>query len=168
MKKVIILVLYLGFLGSFAQAQNEKFKALFMFNFTKYVEWPAAMKTGNFVVGVLGNSPISDELKVIASKQKVGSQTMVIKVFNNVNDIEGCNMLYIPANKSDLLADVMAKSSGKSMLIITDKGGLAAKGACINFVLDGSKLRYEISKSNLDTRGLGANSSLFSLGIPVN
>lgn len=113
MKKVIILLLYLGFLGSFAQAQNEKFKALFMYNFTKYVEWPVASKSGNFVVGVLGNSPISDELKVIAAKQKIGTQTMVVKVCANVADTEGCQMLYIPSSKSDLLADLMAKSSGK-------------------------------------------------------
>ena len=51
MKKVIILVLYLGVLVSFTQAQNEKFKALFMYNFTKYVEWPTSLKSGNFVFG---------------------------------------------------------------------------------------------------------------------
>lgn len=168
MKKTIILLLYLGFLVSFTQAQNEKFKALFMYNFTKYVEWPASLKSGNFVIGVLGNSTISEELKVIAGKQKVGGQTIVVKVCSSVSDVEGCHMLYIPSNKSESLSEVTAKFGGKPLLIVTDKEGLASRGACINFVLDGSKLRYEISKSNIDTKGLGANSSLFSLGIPVN
>ena len=168
MKKVIILVLYLGVLVSFTQAQNEKFKALFMYNFTKYVEWPTSLKSGNFVIGVLGNSTISEELKLIAGKQKVGGRTIVVKACSSVSEVEGCHTLYIPTNKSNLLSEVNAKFGGKPLLIVTDKEGLATKGACINFVLDGSKLRYEISRSSLDTKGLGAISSLFTLGIPVN
>lgn len=168
MRKTIILLLYLGFLGFQAQAQSEKFKALFVYNFTKYVQWPAPPNPEGFVVAILGNSPITEDLRLIASKQKVGSQTMIIKVYSTIEQIEKCNILIIAPNKSTLLTDVISKTNGMSTLIITDKAGQIGQGSCINFILDGSKLKYEISKTNMDKRGLNTSASLYSLGILVN
>lgn len=168
MRKTIILLLYLGFLGFQAQAQSEKFKALFMYNFTKYVQFPATPNPEGFVIGILGNSTISEDLKVIASKQKVGSQNMVVKVFNSIEEIEKCNMIFISANKSSLMSDVITKLNGLATLIVSDKEGLTNQGSCINFVLDGNKLKYEISKTNIEKKGLSASSNLYSLGIQVN
>lgn len=164
-----MLLFYLGFVGWTAgYSQNEKFKALFMYNFTKYIEWPSSQRSGDFIIGVLGSSILSDELKTIAGKQKVGSQNIVVKVFNTVENIENCHIIYIPPSKSSQLSSVLSKISGKNTLVITDKDGLANQGAGINYVLDGDKLKYEVSKNNIEKKGLIVSSSLLALGIVVN
>jgi hypothetical protein len=169
MKKFICLMFYLGVLSlTVIQAQNEKFKALFMYNFTKYIEWPASQRTGAFIIGVLGNSSMTVELNTIAGKQRVGSQNIVIKTFNSVNDIEDCNILYLPPSKSSLIGEVVNKITGKPILIISDKNGLAAQGACINYVMDGDKLKYEVNKGSIEKRGLTVSSALLALGIVIN
>jgi hypothetical protein len=169
MKRIFLLLFYLGFISTIVvQAQNEKFKALFMYNFTKYIEWPASQRTGTFIIGVLGNSSMTAELNTIAGKQKVGTQNIVVKTFNSVNDIEDCNILYLPTSKSSLIGEVINKIAGKPMLIISDKNGLAAQGACINYVMDGDKLKYEINKGSIEKRGLSVSSALLALGIVVN
>lgn len=169
MKKKICLLLFLGFIGlSNTDAQNEKFKALFMYNFTKYIEWPAIQRQGNFVIGVLGNSAITPELETIAGKQKVGSQNIVVKTFATVDKVENCQILYLPASKSSQIGQVVAKLSGNSTLIVADKSGLALQGAGINYVMDGDKLKYEINKKNIESRGLTVSNSLLSLGIIVS
>jgi len=120
------------------------------------------------VIGVLGSITITNDLNLIAQKQKVGNQPIVVKAFESVEAIVDCHILYIaPANNS-ALSDAIKKTRGKYTLIVTDKEGSTNRGAGINFVLDGSKLRYEISKTNLDKSGLPAKSELFSLGILVN
>ena len=169
MKKFLCLLLYLGFVGSFiVQAQNEKFKALFMYNFTKYIEWPVSQRTGEFVIGVLGNSPLVAELNTIASKQKIGSQSIQVKVFSSVEEIDNCNILYLPPSKSGQISAVVNKLSGRATLIISDKEGLASQGAGINYILDGDKLKYEVNKGSLEKRGLVVSSALLALGIAVN
>jgi hypothetical protein len=169
MKKFICLLFYLGFVGLLtANAQNEKFKALFMYNFTKYIEWPVSQRTGDFVIGVLGNSAMVSELNTIASKQKIGSQNIVIKVFSTADEIDNCNILYLPASKSNQIGAVVNKLTGKAILIISDKAGLASQGAGINYVLDGDKLKYEVNKGSLEKRGLVVSNALLALGIVVN
>lgn len=166
-QKCFLFFLLLAFSLSL-DAQNEKFKALFMYNFTKYIEWPSSTRNGDFVIGILGSSPLTAELKTIAGKQKVGSQSIVVKVFETVDEIQNCQILFIPAAKSTMIGSVLTKTSGLNTLIVSEKEGMASQGAGINYVSDGSKLKYEICKSNIQKHGLTVSSSLLSLGIEVN
>ena len=169
MKKVYCLILFMGIIGWHeVNAQNEKFKALFLYNFTKYIEWPASQRQGDFIIGVIGSSPLAKELETIAGKQKVGSQNIVVKVFASVDAIENCQIVYLPTNKSSQIGAVVAKLSGKATLIISDKEGLALQGAGINYISDGDKLKYEVNRGTIEKKGLSVSNALLSLGIAVS
>ncbi|ALO15422.1 hypothetical protein L21SP5_01780 [Salinivirga cyanobacteriivorans] len=170
MKKLISYFLLLLLVLSITdlKAQNEKFKALFMYNFTKYIEWPGDKQSGDFVIGILGNSPMKKELEVIATKKKVGSQPIKVKVFNSINDIGSCHILFIPSGKSSSLDEVKARVGGKGVLIITDRPGFGRKGSGINYVLKGGHQDFEINKSTMDEQRLKVNSALYSLGTVIN
>lgn len=170
MKRIftVILLLFLFGITGETSAQNEKFKALFMYNFTKYVEWPAAMQSGDFVIGILGNSPMKSELDIIASKKKIGTQTIKVVTFNSVNDVANCHILYIPSEKSASLDEVAPRVSGKGILIITDKPGLARRGSAINYVVNGGKQDFEISKNAINAQQLKVNTALYALGKVVD
>jgi hypothetical protein len=166
-KTALILLVILNWWHTGLFAQNEKFKALFMYNFTKYIEWPQQARQGDFVIGVLGNSPIVNELEIIATKQKIGTQNIVIKTYSSVDMIDNCQILYLPPSKSKQLSSVLTKIGGKAILIITDNPGLALQGAAINYVSDGDKIKYEINRKNIDKSGLSVSSALLSLGVSV-
>jgi hypothetical protein len=168
MKKLLLLLGFYMLGMHVCHAQSEKFKALFMYNFTKYIEWPATVRQGDFIIAVLGNSPMTKELEIIAGKQKVGAQNILVKTFNSIDDINYCHILYVPTSKSSSIAQIIEKLSGKSILIITDKEGLATQGACINYVSDGDRIKYELNKKNIEKRGMIVNSALVTLGILVN
>jgi len=168
MKKLLFVLCFIVFEMHSVYAQSEKFKALFMYNFTKYIEWPATDRQGDFIIAILGASPMAKELEIIAGKQKVGSQNILVKTFNSVDEIDNCHILYIPASKSSELAQVIGKLSGKSVLVVTDKEGLATQGACINYIKDGDRIKYELNKKNIEKRGMVVSSSLVTLGIAVN
>ncbi|NJK85338.1 MAG: YfiR family protein [Bacteroidales bacterium] len=129
------------------------------------MEWPQQSRQGDFVIGILGNSPIATELETIASKQKIGLQNIVIKTFTTAEKIEDCQILIISPGKSNLLKDALAKTAGKPTLVITDKEGLALQGAGINFITDGNKIKYEINKKNVEKSRLIVNSALMTLGV---
>jgi hypothetical protein len=168
MKKLLLLLGFFIFGMHASQAQSEKFKALFMYNFTKYIEWPASVRQGDFIIAILGNSPMAKELEIIAGKQKVGSQNILVKTFNSVDEIDNCHILYVPTSKSSSLPQIIEKITGKSILIVTDNDGLASQGACINYIKDGDRIKYELNKKNIEKRGMVVNSVLVTLGIAVN
>ena len=59
------------------------------------------------------------------------------------------------------------KIKNKSTLIITDRAGLATKGAGINFVIQENKQKIELNKSNIEKYKLKVASSLVELAIQV-
>ncbi len=149
-------------------AQEAKFKALFMYNFTKYIEWPAQKQHGDFVIGVLGNSPIIQELEIIAQKKKVGTQTIVIRQVESLSEMAACHILYIPEGRSGRAEEVANSCSGKGVVLITDKPGLGKTIAGLNYIYISGKQSFEINKTNLEKQGMKVNSVLLSLGIVVD
>lgn len=168
-KKGLLLLLVLFFFKSeFSMGQNEKFKALFIFNFTKYIDWPESYKQGDFVIGVLGNSPIISELEIVSSKKKVGLQNIAVKQFSNPAQITKCHILYIPTYKSENLRTVLTGLQNMNTLVVTDGQNMVQQGAGINFVETAGKQGFEIKKQNIESKGLKVSGNLLSLGTVVN
>ena len=166
MKKLILFFGLIFLLSSNVFGQNERFKALFLYNFTKYVEWPSSQNKGNFTIGVLGNSDIIQNLNIIAKRKKVGSQKIIISEFKNINDLKSCHILYVTSGKSKDLKKILSKY-GENTLIITESKGLAKKGAGINYFDNDGNLSFEINKKNITNKGLKLDESLISLGKEV-
>ena len=68
-----------------AQSTNYKAYSLFVYNFMKYVEWPEEESTGDFIVGLIGDSKIKEDLIVLANNKKLKGRKIVFKVFNVVS-----------------------------------------------------------------------------------
>ncbi len=169
MKKLFlgILLLFNSYLMINAQT-DAQVKTLFIYNFIKYIQWPASYSSGDFVIGVLGGGPIVEELQKIAAVKKAGTQTMVVKPFSSSTAITNCHILFISISKSGELAAAITKVTGNSTLIISEKEGLAKSGAGINFIQKDGKLRYELNASNITKYELGLNNDLTKLAIIIN
>lgn len=163
-----ILLTGMLFFAFSANSQPEKFQAVFIYNFTKHIEWPENMRSGNFVIGVMGNSPIIAELETMSQSRKVGNQPIVVKKFKTIDEISLCHIMYIPAGRSGDLGAVIGAVKNYNTLVITDKEGLATAGAAINFVVSDSKQKFELKKSNATRFGLKVSSDLERLAIVVN
>lgn len=150
-----------------SSAQDAKFKALFMYNFTKYLEWPSTQQQGDFVIEILGNSPIISELEIIAQKRKVGIQKIKVRKIASLAESHNANILYIPRNRSSFVNPAIKQFRNKGTIIITDKPGLVSLGAGINYVKVDGKQNFEVSKNNIEQQGLKVNSTLLSLGLAV-
>jgi hypothetical protein len=146
---------------------QAKIKATYIYGFTKCFEW-INNKEGNFSITVLGeNAGLVSELNNIAKTKSVGSQKIEIKNHHSINDIEKPSILYITPDKSHLLAEALSKFKGKSVLIITEKQGLAKVGAAINFIIEENKQKFELNKTAAAKAGLNVGSSIEKLAASV-
>ena len=136
-------------------------------NFTKLIEWPASYREGNFVVGVMGNSPLYNELTKMAKTKKVSNQSLEIRRFGNVDDIAKCHILFVSENKSEDLSSVVSKVKPNSTLIITAKQGLVEKGSGINFIVKNNRQKFELNKKNVEKYKLKVSSNLEALAFSV-
>ncbi|MBL4754063.1 MAG: YfiR family protein [Flavobacteriales bacterium] len=167
----IPVILFFLIVSGFTNVQNKdntnaKIKATFIYNFTRYIEWPAEAKKGNFEIGVVGRTPLYLELLKMQERTTRGAQPFQIKKYLSVSSIGSCHMIFVAKDKSAEIDAVVKKFKGKSTLIISEKPGLIEKGD-INFVIENSKQGFEINKGNIAGHSLSIASSLQAFATKV-
>ena len=146
---------------------NHVVYANIIYRFTKYINWPDNRKSGDFVIGVVGNTPLYDELKSFVANKTVGSQKIVLRQYSSSANTFDCHILFIGEGASRSLKKLVVVTEGTSTLLVSEGTGLASKGSCINFGLEDEHLRLEINKNNIEARKLNIASELLSLAIAV-
>ncbi|MEM9297299.1 MAG: YfiR family protein [Bacteroidota bacterium] len=159
----VIAVLFLLSVQLFAQNEAEKVKSLFVYNFTRYIEWPQT--DGTFYIGVLGSDQnLLAAFREMASKKSTPSMKIIVKQFSNPAEAEGYNLVYIPESNSRSLKQISGRTK---TLVVTEKAGMTKYGSDINFVQHGGKIRFEMNKGSIDKTELKVSSQLMSLAIMV-
>lgn len=173
-KKIIVcfiavfLMLFSFSSRSYAQEVNYKAYSVYIYNFIKYIEWPEETKKGEFIIAIIGDSPINNELKALAASKKANGQTIVIKQYATIEEVEKCQILYLCSSKSKLLKGAIEKTKNMSALLITEREGLAKKGAGINFVtLEDETLKFEMNEKVIEAHNLKIPRVLKELGLIV-
>jgi hypothetical protein len=146
----------------YAQKIDYEVHANVIYRIIKYIDWPEDKKKGEFVIGVLGDSPVYEELKRITASKKVGQQKIIIKKVT-ISDPINCQMLYISEDESVNLRKIVKRTGNMPVLIITEEEGLIHEGACISFALDNLRLRLELNKDNIIRRNMKVASELLQL-----
>ena len=164
MKKALLTLVSVFVLHGLCNAQDDKFKALFIYKFTQYMEWPTSKQTGDFKIGVLGSSPITNELKAFTAKRTVGQQKIVVEEIMSIADCPKYHIVFVPAKASSNVGEIAKSVVNKGVLVVTDKQGMAAEASGINFIKDAGQQSFEISVKHLTEHGVKAGKSLLSLG----
>ncbi|MBX2958896.1 MAG: YfiR family protein [Flavobacteriales bacterium] len=172
MKKIVSIFLGLFILSSGFKMNNTidtnaKIKAVFIYNFTKYIEWPAPYKEGDFTIGVIGETSLYSELIKMTETKKVANQTLDVKKYNSLAEVSKCHILYVCKDKSDQLSEIVKKIKNNSTLIVTEENGLADKGAGINFIIKENRQKFELNKGNVEKYKLKVSSNLEALAFTV-
>ena len=168
MKKLLFAsFLFFCILSSYGQTSIPKAQAMFIYNFSRLINWPSAYRTGSFVIGVLGDSDTGNEIKNLSGKM-VGSQTVEIKNYSSSEQIGHCHILFVPFNETKNLNEIITKIGSNSTLVIGEKSASINAGATISFVTVADKLKYEINPSNGQKAGLTISSRINDMAYKVH
>ncbi len=161
MKRLFFTIFLFSILAniSYGQSGISKAQANFIYNFTKFFDWPQTEKTGDFVIGVLGSKALASDLEKVTNGKRNVTQNIVIKSFNNFDQVSKCHVIFVSSFKSNKIANIHSKT-GVHCLIISDSNTAIAKGAIIQFVLESDRLKYEFSKGNALKHGLKFHSKI--------
>jgi hypothetical protein len=167
-----VLLFAAGTAGAADAASNkeDQIKAAFVYNFTKFVEWPAASfpeKDAPIVMGVFGKNPFGQELHEAIKDRKVNGRALALRTIHRLEDIRAVHLLFIPAAADAQLAEVTEKLKGASVLTVGESDAFANAGGMIRFVLEGDKVRFEINMDSAEQAGLKISAQLQKLARAV-
>jgi hypothetical protein len=164
---MVVISLGLFVTEIYAQTEIARAQAMFIYNFSRLIEWPAEYKTGPFVVGVLGKGDIIEQLKTYTGGKSVGSQPITVKTFATPASISACHILFVPFSSTKEMSSITAQIQGKSTLIISEKNGAVNDGSAINFVIVGDKLKFELAPENATRYNIKISSKLNEMAFKV-
>ncbi|MBK6265201.1 YfiR family protein [Marivirga sp. S37H4] len=150
-----------------AQRPMHEIHSMLIFNFIKYIDWPDAAKSGDFIIAVYGDDDVYEQLNKFYSNRPIKGQSAQIINVSSVEELSSAHVIYLSGSKSRDFESLQTKFSGKPTLLITDKSGLGKKGSCINFREVGGKLKFEINQASFDSNQLKISNQLVTMGIMI-
>lgn len=167
----LMLVVPLFIFASVPPQQREADKdttailqANYLYNIAKLVEWKeGSMRNGNFIIGVIGNTNLYQELIKQYSTRTIGKQPIEIRKLPRTSEVERCHMLFVGRSDLALLPEIYKRMSKEPTMVITEYAGALDDGAVVNFVKVDNLLKYELSIANAHDHGLVVGSTLKNL-----
>ena len=136
-------------LGAEASTLSEtQVKALFLFNFTKYVEWPEsafASPTAPLTIGLLGDTELAEPLRALAAGKTVNGHPIVIVDKMTADRATNCHILFLSTAEQKQLPSLLPALRGQPVLAVGENDKFTRLGGIVNFGRRDSKVRLEIN-----------------------
>ena len=153
----------LGFTPALAAPTPSQVEAVFLFNFSQFVEWPPKVfpdAQSAMVIGVLGSDPFGSALDEVVRDEVVNGRKLTVRRFRSVEEVADCHILFIGRSEGDRVAEILARLKGRSILTVSELDGFAKQGGVIRFVLVDNKIRLHINLEAARAVGLTISSKL--------
>jgi hypothetical protein len=146
-------------------------KAAFLFNFTKFVEWPEKAFNGPqapIVIGIIGDDPFGDSLMRIVAGQKAQGRAILIVKYRRGDDLRRSQILFISASERLRNAEILASLQDASVLTVSDIDGFAEAGGTMQFVMQENRVHFVVNLDAATQSKLRVSAKLLALARVIN
>jgi hypothetical protein len=161
----LALLLVVGCSAAVAvQTANEyQLKAAFLYNAPKFVDWPAAaLSSGTFTIGVLGDDPFGPLLDQLTGRSIKGKQ-IVIRRITSPERASECQLLFIAASEQRRLPTVLGRLRDLPVLTVSDIDGFAFAGGMLELGMDRNRLTFIANNRQAKRQGLRISAQMLKL-----
>src|SRR5882724_448607 len=145
-------------------------KAVFLFNFAQFVEWPPSTfkETNSIVIGIFGEDPFGPYLDEAVRGEEVNGHPIIVQRYHHIEDIKECHILFINAAEARQLKQVFSSLKSKNILTVSDADNFTKQGGMIRFFTEERKTRIRINLNAAKQADLTISSKLLRLAEVVN
>ncbi len=177
-----------GATKSLRQASEYQIKAVYLYNFLMFTEWPKAESpkkddghnskaggskkaVGTICIGIVGDDPFGDsfadvEGRVIECKGK----KFIVKrygPYRKERDLSECQLLFVSSSEKRNIKRILSRLKKVPVLTVADMDGFIESGGMMNFVRVGKKIRWEINSTPVKLAALKLSSQLLRNAVRI-
>jgi hypothetical protein len=166
---LLLLVACLCTAGNAQELREEQVKAAFLYNFTKFIDWPDSAFPGSspFVVCVFADDGFRRELETILSNEQVRGRQITVAP-PPVQDIRSCHLVYFARGESERHGKLLEAAKQAPVLTVGEGRRFLEQGGLIAFLLENDRVRFAVSKRGADAAGLAVSSKLLRVARPFD
>ena len=162
--------LFFGLASAMAQNQVSReydLKAVLLYHFTQFVEWPAASfprPDSPMVIGVLGRDPFGRALDILATQPAENGRRIIIVRLRNLEAARNCHILFVSESEQDRLPEIIAALRNLPVLTVGDFEGFATGGGIVCFMkTPDDRIRLRINLDSVRASGLNMSAKLLRI-----
>jgi YfiR/HmsC-like len=159
---LLILSAVLGPRAGAAPAPTEfEIKAVFLYHFTQFVEWPEAAFSGPhapFVIGLVGADPFGPSLRKIIGGEAVGTHPLQLQEVSDVSAELRCQILYFSEKSEDTLD--LQRLRTAPVLTVGESDTFCKRGGMIQFFIDRRRVRLKVNLEEARAHSLEISAKL--------
>jgi hypothetical protein len=164
-----MLVLAPTCLAADATSLEYPVKAAFIYNFAKFVEWPAARMPQidvPLVIGIVGEDPFGPVLDELVDKENArssggaGGRRLVVRRLSPSEDLKQCHVLFISRSARDSLAQILGAVKSEGVLTVSEIDGFSRRGGMLGLNVVDDVLKTELNLDTAERAGLKISSRL--------
>jgi hypothetical protein len=135
-------------------------KAAFLFNFARFVQWPASASP--LRIGVVGDDHVAELLEAMVRDRQISGRTLQVRALRHGDDPAGCDMLYITPSRQREDVEMLRRIHGP-VLTIGETVQFLRDGGMVRLFRDDDRVRFQINAQAATDAGLKVHSQLLSL-----
>lgn len=144
------------------QRREDQFKAAYLFNFVKFIEWPPSAPVETLTVCFLGGEGVHEALESGIKAKHAGARRLIVRRLEHPATAANCEVLYADAASVD-----MSLTAGLPVLTVSDAPHFAESGGMIELFTENHRLRFVINVTRANKVGLRISSDLLKLAAGV-
>lgn len=151
-----------------ALSPEDKLKAAFVYNFAKFITWPAPdfATQPAITVCVAGKGVMEQALAPLANRTAQG-KNIVLRTGVKPEDLKGCEILFVSESEKSYPASIAALAAANSVLTVSDRDGFAQANGMIGLSADDSKIVFDVNLDEIEKAGLKVNAQLLRVARTV-
>ena len=171
---VLLLPLLLSGTNSYADSNEEKFKAAFIYNFSRFSTWPESSLSEHLRICIITENSLGSALKALETRSAHNRKLVVrnLSMFDNIND---CAVVYLPSANVRLQQQLIERARHQEILTISNGVTFVEMGGIIGFeeVLAERKFKqtirlgFAINLNAAKQAGIKLSSKLLSLAMEI-
>jgi hypothetical protein len=169
-KMVVMITILIAFCSVCVSGQGSlpehEVKAAFIYNFSKFVDWPSnafPSSDSPLAIGVIGDSSLKNTLQRIVSNENINGRSIVVSQAKNDENLKRYHILFVGKSELNKTSGILSSVRGSSVLTIGETGEFLRSGGVINFFLENNKVRFEINPNAAQRNSLKISSKLLRL-----
>ena len=146
-----------------APSREYQIKAVFLFNFTRFVDWPQAVFANAqtpMSICVLGEDPFGKDLDDVVQGETAQGHSLIVQRLHSVEEAASCHILYVSRSEAPRFDEIRAALNGKPVLSVSDAEGFIRSGGIVRFDTMSGKIRLSINPEAAKRAGLTVSSKL--------
>lgn len=136
-------------------------KAAFLYNFTRFVEWPSAANPSQpFRLCVVATDDVlRHAIERTVAGEQVGGRRLVV-VEPALRELSACQIVFVGRNAGAGLQRILAAVRDQPVLTVSDAAGFVEQGGVIGFVLENNRVRFDVNVASAERARLKISANL--------